>query len=330
MGDCQSCNRPDAASPMMADGEPPYLVCDACAHRLEMRSLRPGQWFRLAALHGWNRFLLHDDFYDDDGTATQPEEEVESPGQHPFPSRDEWTNSLSLALDVAYVKWQLPHELVAVFSSKPDETLLLLRVTTAARKSPQIRARALEIAARSIGSPAADWVRAQWTESPQTVLNELSRAAAACLPRGEALDLVVSAIGSTESRIGDQIGCLSWFRHEAALDAIERLVQTPITGSWGRAAAACGLSWKRASRWLQAGRPLSLVALDALIAMSWYDTPLLMELQPHLIGPVDVASFRQVLSQYAENDDVPRVKRVVTTLLASAHEIVRQQVSDEP
>ena len=181
---CEACERLASVSPVRSDGEPPYLLCVDCARRLEARALRPREWFRLAALHGWQRPLLHDDFYDDDGKATQPEQPVEEPDQHPFPSKDEWTNSLPLAVDVAVVSWSLSAQIISKLSARPEETLELLRHLVKERRSPQIRERALEIAAIAVGPKAAGWVREQWKESPQDVLFALAQASAACLPVG--------------------------------------------------------------------------------------------------------------------------------------------------
>lgn len=318
---CESCGQNGAGPRADPDGGPPYILCSACAYRLETRSLRPAEWFRLAALHGWTRYFLHDDFYDDDGTAAQPAVPVENAEQHPFPLKEQWAGSLPLALDVAYVKWRLDPELSVLLAAKPEQTLELLRKTMGARKNPTLRARALEIAASSLGPTAAEWVRGQWSASPQSFLFPLAQASAACLPRSEALSLVIAALEAGTGRMDDRIACLSWFRDEAALDAIEKLVQSPLTSSWGRVAAACGLSWDRACRWLDGGRPLSLVALDALVAMVHYDTPLLKELQPHLPGPVEAESIRRVLSSQAERDPVPRVNAAVRRLLKSADEL---------
>jgi hypothetical protein len=56
--------------------------------------------------------------------------------------------------------------------------------------------------------------------------------------------------------------------HLAGLDWIERTIAQPklVAAFWGELAAKSGLTWPRAQRWLTSGRPLSLVALDALIA----------------------------------------------------------------
>jgi hypothetical protein len=74
---------------------------------------------------------------------------------------------------------------------------------------------------------------------------------------------------------------------------------------------------------------MSLVALDALAAFNRYDTLLLKELQPRLTGPVDGVSFRETLEEYAGADPVPRVNRVVATILNSADAILARQATGE-
>ena len=67
---CEACRHAPATERITHDDPVhPYAVCDPCARRLMSLALRPREWLHLAALHGANKFLLHDDFYDDDGTA---------------------------------------------------------------------------------------------------------------------------------------------------------------------------------------------------------------------------------------------------------------------
>jgi hypothetical protein len=37
-----------------------------------MRNLSPEEWKKLTRTHDENEFLLHEDFYDEDGNALQP------------------------------------------------------------------------------------------------------------------------------------------------------------------------------------------------------------------------------------------------------------------
>src|SRR5258708_7754419 len=70
---CQACQR-TPVEVVVEEDDPtqPYRVCRACARRLHLHSLRPLEWFNLAAVHGQAKYLLHDDFYWDNGIAQQP------------------------------------------------------------------------------------------------------------------------------------------------------------------------------------------------------------------------------------------------------------------
>lgn len=238
------------------DGLPPYRVCAACAPRLTEHVLRPLEWFRLAALHGWSRYHLHDDFYDQLGRSNDPVDDAEL---HPFPTLADCAASLPLAVDMAYALWHLPPALVPLFAAQPAATLELLERTTAERPHPDIRASAYQIAAVALGPVAEEWIRRECSGEDDALLFVLAQAAAACLPREEALEYVRRALAAPGTNVAEQIGCLAWFHEAAALNLIEQYATSPISETWGRTAAACGITWDRAQRWMEAGRPLSIV-----------------------------------------------------------------------
>src|SRR5207244_2293285 len=71
-----------------------YRVCRECGDRLRRLALRPIEWFNLAAVHGWNKFLLHDDFYDQDGSASQPDADNYSAEGMQAPTLEMWANGV--------------------------------------------------------------------------------------------------------------------------------------------------------------------------------------------------------------------------------------------
>lgn len=71
----------------------PYRLCFACARRLTTYSLRPLEWFHLAAIHGPGEFFLHNDFYSEDGEAQQPKAVVVEPDRWPIPKLAEASRS---------------------------------------------------------------------------------------------------------------------------------------------------------------------------------------------------------------------------------------------
>lgn len=310
---CQACRRAEATERVCDDPEPTYLLCGACAGRLRARALRPREWFHLASLHGWGAFSLHDDFYDDDGTAWQPESDVDDPASHPFPGPAEWQRDTRLAFEVALVKWSLPHEVLVVLRSDPATTLACL----SALARPVHHAAACEVAARALGPGAAAWVRARWAANDAELFS-LGHASAACLPRLEALARMSAAIErlAPEER-ADGLLALSHFDDPAVLGLIERWACSPVLESYGNVAAANRLDWPTVDRWLTSGRPMSLVALDALVALAEPRTPLLRQLRPRLVDPPEGRRFIDTLRLHAARDDAPRVTQAVNYVLAN-------------
>lgn len=298
----------------------PFLVCAPCEHRILTMSLRPLEWFRLAALHGWNCYLLHDDFYDDNGQAAAPEAPVDEVESFPYPPEETWTASIALALDVAFTKWSMPAALVSVFAGAREHTLDELKKILVTRTNPLFASRGYEIAAHSLGRVAETWIRERWTAPERFTFLSLSQASAACLPAPEGLGRTVRFLNLLDDdERHAHIPSLSWFSDPEALVALESFVRPPLTETWGRVAAACGLDWARARLWLESGRPLSLVALDAMTFCVRYDTPLLRMVQPKLRHAPDRSELERRLTGYVARDPVPRVKRAVSFILANAH-----------
>lgn len=81
------------------DEDSPYRLCAACHDRLMARALRPIEWYNLAKRHSWSRHLLHDDFYDEDGTATQPVQDVVDAASRPAPRLLEVAGDAETLLD---------------------------------------------------------------------------------------------------------------------------------------------------------------------------------------------------------------------------------------
>src|SRR5258707_9289575 len=104
------------------DSQEPYHVCAACNHRLHARALRPLEWYNLAKRHGWHQFLLHDDFYDDDGAASQPEEPIERAGDFPAPTLAAVTHDARLLLAYSVTRWHFDPDVAAAWGAfcRPD------------------------------------------------------------------------------------------------------------------------------------------------------------------------------------------------------------------
>jgi hypothetical protein len=295
-------------------------VCRACKRRLLTCSLRPLEWYNLAARYGPLRALLHDDMYSEDGTAEQPKVPVADSHLFPAPILDDVRGDVERLVDFAFTRSTLEPDLQAALAAHGAGELLQAldrRIDGALRADA--REVALEICAASLGDRAVEWVRRQW--SPGAMPSEaLLRAAVRCLPPGEGFDRAVAAI---EARPPGHRPWLSlrWFRSERTLDVIEQYVERPVTDMWGMLAAESGLSWERAARWLDLGRPLSLVALDGLYRCIARYTPYVYEQPPELAGPLPIDEMIERLEAYARADPQHRpettVKAIVELLRAA-------------
>lgn len=317
---CEACERNAADSVEPCDhSEEVYHVCAACRHRLNARSLRPIEWYNLAKRHGWSRFLLHDDFYEENGEASQPEEAVERPEDFPAPKLEDVAHDAVLLLDYSITRWRLDEKTAAAWLSfNRPHVLTALSQRYATTTNHEIRSCVLEICALALQDAGADFVRYAWGDYSTIFLPFLAKASAACLPLREGFDRVTSALAVEEgSSKRDLMLTLNYFHSSEALDWIEKHIFEPITESWGSLAAASNLDWPRVEQWFEHGRPLSLVAIDALAAIVRPPNLLLRAYVPRLLNPPSPDRMRQVLSAYAELDRVPRVQKRISALLKS-------------
>jgi hypothetical protein len=319
---CQSCERAAREVTEACDSAvTPYHVCKSCHTRLLSRSLRPREWYNLSKHFGWWQFLLHDDFYDEDGTASQPEEEVESPEAFPAPSMAEVAQDAQQLLEYTVTRWHMSDELVVSWCRLPQHEVLGVlteRLSTAANQG--VRSVTLEVASIALKAVAADLVELAWRLYPNQVeLHALIRASAACLPFAVSFGRATSAIEALpQKEIRRAMLALGYFQSPATLDWIEQHFSEPTTEEWGNLAAASGFSWPRATSWLQLGRPLSLVAIDALLAIANPRTPNLRAMQPALLEAPSAAQLCLELRRYSEQDAVPRVQQRIDAVLGYA------------
>ena len=325
---CEACERADVeVVDQSDDAEHPYHLCGACHVRLRSFALRPLEWYNLAKRYGWYQFLLHDDFYNEDGTAAQPDGEVDAPSAFPAPTLEEVQDDPALLLDYSITRWHFDANVTTAWERFPPHTVLSVvcaRFDTTWDMG--IRALVLTICAAVLGDHAADFVRRAWEGYPQKVsLASLADASAACLPLSEGFERVKSALGGLEGREKrDLMLCLGSFHSQEALKWIEQNVFEPITESWGYLAAASNIDWPRTERWVESGRPLSLVAIDALAAIVRPMSPFLRQYGPSLGAPPTVSRLKEVLAAYRERDPVPRVQKRIDALLANAEALTRR------
>lgn len=79
--------------------------------------------------------------------------------------------------------------------------------------------------------------------------------------------MITSEIEACENRyLNEYIIVLNYLRYGKVLDWIESNVTKAkhVSGNWCHMAASSKFDWPRADKWLNMGRPLSLISLDAL------------------------------------------------------------------
>jgi hypothetical protein len=147
----------------------------------------------------------------------------------------------------------------------------------------------------------------------------LSSAAACCLPADESFARVVAEIEREPAGCQHRmLELLKPLRDRRVLAWIETHAQSPITSAWGNAAAASRLDWPKALEWLNKGRPMSLVALDALEALVFpFGDPDDRFHGVRLLDPPTRRTLTRVLKAYAARDSVPRVEKVVDFVLSN-------------
>jgi hypothetical protein len=281
-------------------------------------ALRPREWFNLAKRHGWWQYLLHDDFYDEDGTAYQAEQDVEIPEQHPAPTLAEVRDDCDTLLDFTVARWHFSQDIsVAWRSLNQSDVLRTIERRYAIVDNMDIQGTMLDVAACALAETGREFVSAAWNDFRKPgQLGSLAQASAACLAFEDGFSRVANALSDMDAKMRrENMYALSYFHVCETLDWIESNVLSPVTEEWGRLAAASRFNWGRAVSWLDAGRLVSLVALDALAAIVRPQSPLLRDYGPQLEDKPDQAAFEAVISQYVEHDPAPRVNKTVRFLV---------------
>lgn len=300
----------------------PYRLCPECRERLLGYALRPLELFNLAAIHG-EGFYLHDDFYDyETGKACVPEMKVTEAKKFPYPKFKEVENDPRQLVDYAIVHGY------GLYGSKDDRILNRLQrfdkqevfeiLRQKIRYNPVIREQVYALVADVVGREAEAWAEEQW----QNAGKGCSTLMVGCLDPEVAFARITGELEQYDDRrFGDGLYKLCRLRSRKTLDWLETQTarMTQVTSAYGQVVACSGFDWERCERWLELGRPLSLVALDALWLCTLSDyggqSLLLEELKPRLEGTVGRERIEQVLRSYLERDKVARTRMVIGKIL---------------
>lgn len=321
---CQA-TRSEPATVVVPSDSPdgPYYLSSTAADRLDRRALRPLEWFNLAVIHGPFEFHLHDDFYTEQGEACQPDGDDVDGSEFPCPTLDECASNAERLLDFALTRWWLKSDVVRAMRRHETQMLSLIEARFAQTRNEFFHCRLAEAAGAVYGQRSSAWFRTVLRGSPLPDRLSLLRAGYGCLPPQEGLATAMEALsGIPRTHLTGECLLLAYFQDPAVLDWIEANIAEPYTRQWGDLAAASRIDWARIARWLDRGRPLSLVALDALIVCTgpWPGaSPLMRTLNPRLQAPAAASEIESAVRAYALRDPVPRVEDAARYILSTLH-----------
>lgn len=319
MIECQSCRIKSVEIIESYDNENyPYRLCKDCHQRLIGRALRPLEFFNLTSKHGMT-FLLHDDFYDENGEACQPEIKVKSDKQLAFPKFELIKNDLEKLIDYSIVQWWLNDNIVNELK-RFDKSSVLYSLRQRINENRGLGYRIYELAAKVLGLFGGDWIREEWKYHNIDNLDNYSESLANCLPLNEGFYYFTDTLDKIDNPnvFSEKLKGLIHFQSDLSLDWIEKNINRVknISSSWGYLAVASKFDWNRAKKWLDSGRPLSLVALDTLVNCSVTSETLnstiwLKENPQRLLNPDSIENMNNILNDYLTKDNVTRIRNSI-------------------
>ncbi|MEM6735378.1 MAG: hypothetical protein AAF620_04840 [Bacteroidota bacterium] len=295
-------------------------------------SLRPIEYFRLKAYYG-NTYLLHDDFYDEDGTATQPKQSLGIFKGKSFPKLNE-LQSLKDLIDYAIVSWEIEKSLKEKFrkfshAEIEDELSKLLA------NRPFLKFDIIRVASKVIKGTSSPFVKSLWTNrEDDDSLVEFAELLANSFSGDEGVLEYLAELDKidSEKNLNEQVRGLMYFQSSRIIDWIEYSSDKikNIPDAWGTVSALSEISWSTIQKWIDKGRPLSLMAIDALAEYATdQDTlnrsPLSRERITGLPEPPDNDTLLQVINNYMEIDGVTRVKQRIRHIESNIDKITRRK-----
>lgn len=275
---------------------------------------------------------MHDDFYTEEGRPLQPKRAVTDAESFPCPTLAQCAPDPQRLIDFALTRFHLTPELTAALKAHAPHLLTTIELRFAGTRNRWIRTRLVEIAARALERNAESWFRQVMHASEPPELLSYLHPGHDCLSREDGLQFAQASLAQLPKKeLAQACLVLVHFRAHATLDWIESNVHEPITARWGDVAAASALDSPRVESRLRTGRPLSLVALDALVACSGplpSQSFLTQQMQPRLHADVPESSIEAALRAYAARDRSPRVSSAVNYIISELTVIVSARPHD--
>ncbi|CAM1342663.1 hypothetical protein [Tenacibaculum amylolyticum] len=144
-----------------------------------------------------------------------------------------------------------------------------------------------------------------------------------------AFELITYELNECEDRyLIEFMTPLNFLKYEPVLDWVEQNVDRVknVTQDWGHLSASSNFTWVRAEKWLEMGRPWSIVAIDATMFCTTLgerlnQSPWMRELRPKLMDNPKLDRIANGLKKYLEIDSVPRTKNTVNRIISDIFEI---------
>lgn len=301
-----------------AEGSDEFVLCDHCAERLEAHALRPLEWYNLARIHTPDSYHLHDDFYDDDGVADQPDMPVDDAKLFPAPTLDDVKHDLATLFDHCKSRHALRQpELDAFRAFDPADVLAEIDRRI---QDQRLTFDFVKIATHHPCERTPDWLRRVLDSKTGPGLRLLLATCVPFISAAELFDRATRGAADDDPRERHAwVRCLGSTRDPRVVDWIESNIESPTSNVWGAAAAQAGIEWPRLSAWLEHGRPLSLAALDALDNYFGDDnrrTPRPTSMDESAV----LERIRQSLERHVQRDPAPRVDLTARRVLSRIRE----------
>lgn len=219
-----------------------------------------------------------------------------------------------------------PDELVAMCQARWEELLTSGVDTTVAAR---------QLVIDLFGPRARDWARAIWRHQRKTSIVAGDLALIGCaLPRDEARELATAWYRESADRKQQSVRLpmLGQLHDPRVLDLVEewwrdRRSSDSVTSDWGEMAASSRISWSTIVHWIQGGRPLSLIALDALWRYRHRGIPANSEGSEGFVPPT-LQELTALLDACRFSDTSLGVTRLVAKILSAPGNLVRSERSD--
>ncbi len=145
----------------------------------------------------------------------------------------------------------------------------------------------------------------------------------------EAFMIITSELDKCEDiYLSEGIGALNFLRHKKTHGWIEDTAFRikNVSNAWGHLAAASYFTWEVAQKWLDKGRPLSLIALDALLFCTTRgerlnQSPWMRQNRPTLVDNPKIDVVATKLQEYLKIDSVPRTRTAVEKIINNLFDI---------